>query len=32
MKLTAEQIQHNWDEFNTNIETYITGDRKAKIT
>ena len=28
MTLTAEQIQANWIEFNTNIETYITGDRK----
>jgi hypothetical protein len=28
MKLTAEQIQMNWVEFTTNIETYITGDRK----
>ena len=28
MKLSAEQIQANWIEFNTNIETYITGDRK----
>ena len=31
MKLTAEQIQANWVEFNTNIETYITGDRKQKL-
>jgi len=28
MTLSAEQIQANWIEFNTNIETYITGDRK----
>ena len=28
MKLSAEKIQSNWIEFNTNIETYITGDRK----
>ena len=28
MTLTAEQIQSNWIEFNTNIETHITGDRK----
>ena len=25
MKLSAEQIQSNWIEFNTNIETFITG-------
>ena len=31
MKLTAEQIQMNWVEFTTNIETYITGDRKQKL-
>ena len=31
MKLSAEQIQSNWVEFNTNIETYITGDRKQKL-
>ena len=31
MKLTAEKIQSNWIEFNTNIETYITGDRKQKL-
>lgn len=31
MKLTAEQIQTNWIEFNNNIETYITGDRKVKL-
>ena len=31
MTLTAEQIQANWIEFNTNIETFITGDRKQKL-
>ena len=31
MKLSAEKIQANWIEFNTNIETYITGDRKQKL-
>ena len=31
MNLTAEQIQSNWVEFNTNIETYITGDRKQRL-
>ena len=31
MKLTAEQIQANWIEFNTNIETFITGDRKQRL-
>ena len=31
MKLTAEQIQTNWIEFNSNIEQYITGDRKQKL-
>ena len=32
MKLTAEQIQENWNElFINNIETYISsGERKAK--
>ena len=30
MKLTAEQLQSNWIEFNNNIEQYITGDRKQK--
>ena len=28
MKLTAEQILENWEEFLGNIETHITGDRK----
>tara|TARA_R110000772_G_scaffold4367_6_gene15389 strand:- start:23584 stop:24360 length:777 start_codon:yes stop_codon:yes gene_type:complete len=31
MSLTAEQLQSNWIEFNTNIETYITGDRKQRL-
>jgi hypothetical protein len=31
MNLTAEKIQSNWIEFNSNIETYITGDRKKKL-
>jgi len=31
MKLTAEQLQSNWIEFNTNIETFITGDRKQRL-
>tara|TARA_Y100000385_G_scaffold216728_1_gene225705 strand:+ start:4772 stop:5548 length:777 start_codon:yes stop_codon:yes gene_type:complete len=31
MKLTAEQLQSNWIEFNNNIEQYITGDRKQKL-
>ena len=31
MKLTAEQIQSNWEEFIGNIEKYITGDRKQSL-
>jgi hypothetical protein len=31
MKLTAEQIQVNWEEFNNNIKTYIKGDRKISL-
>ena len=31
MNLTAEQIQQNWIEFLTNIETHITGERKQKL-
>ena len=31
MKLTAEQIQANYEEFLGNIETYITGDRKQAL-
>lgn len=31
MQLTAEQILTNWNRFLTNIETYITGDRKIQL-
>ena len=31
MKLTAEQIQSNWETFNNNISEHITGDRKQKL-
>jgi hypothetical protein len=31
MKLTAEQIQDNWVEFLTNIETHISSPRKEKL-
>ena len=31
MKLTAEQIQENWDIFINNIEVFITGERKQKL-
>ena len=31
MKLTAEQIQENWNKFISNIETHITGERKQKL-
>jgi hypothetical protein len=31
MQLTAEKLQANWIEFNSNIETYITGDRKQRL-
>jgi len=31
MKLTAEQILENWEEFLGNIETHITGDRKDQL-
>src|SRR5210317_416389 len=31
MKLTAEQIQGNWVEFLTNIETHISSPRKEKL-
>ena len=31
MKLTAEQIQSNWEEFCGNIETYISSPRKEKL-
>ena len=29
--LSAEQIQSNWDKFLSNINTYITGERKQKL-
>jgi len=29
--LTAEQLQSNWVDFISNIENYITGDRKQKL-
>ena len=31
MKLTAEEIQTNWEEFCGNIRSYITGERKEKL-
>jgi len=31
MKLTAEQIQENWEKFISNIETHITGERQQKL-
>ena len=31
MKLTAEQIHSNWEEFCGNIRSYITGERKEKL-
>ena len=31
MKLSAEDIQFNWDEFTSNIKNYITGERKEKL-
>ena len=31
MKLTAEQIQSNWEIFLDNINIHITGDRKEKL-
>ena len=31
MKLTAEQIQSNWEKFIGNIETYISSPRKEKL-
>ena len=31
MKLSAEQIQSNWEIFNDNIRTHIEGDRKYKV-
>jgi len=31
MNLTAEQIQSNWEEFLSNIETYISEPRKQVL-
>jgi hypothetical protein len=31
MKLSAEQIQSNWEIFLNNIEVHITGDSKEKL-
>lgn len=31
MEFTAEEIQKNWDQFNSNIEKYISGERKQKL-
>ena len=31
MKLSAEQIQSNWEEFNSNIIKYIKGDRQTQL-
>ena len=31
MKLTAEQIQENWNVFMGNIEKYISSPRKEKL-
>tara|TARA_B100000780_G_scaffold207188_1_gene147564 strand:- start:49 stop:825 length:777 start_codon:yes stop_codon:yes gene_type:complete len=31
MQLSAEKLQSNWVEFNTNIEQFITGDRKQLL-
>ena len=32
MKLTADQIQMNWVEFMSNIDTYISSPRKEQLT
>lgn len=32
MSLTAKTIQSNWEEFLSNIDKHITGDRKNKLT
>ena len=32
MKLTAEKIQSNWDEFMSNIDTYISSPRKEQLS
>jgi hypothetical protein len=31
MQLTAEQIKENWDQFTSNIENWIEGDRKRAL-
>ncbi len=31
MKLTAEQIQENWDQLLNNINQYISSPRKEKL-
>ena len=31
MKLTAEQIQGNWNQFLNNINQYISSPRKEKL-
>jgi hypothetical protein len=31
MQLTAEQIKENWDQFTSNIENWIEGDRKQAL-
>jgi hypothetical protein len=31
MNLSAEQIQSNWEDFISNIENYITGNRREKL-
>ena len=31
MKLTAEQIQENWNIFHSNIVKYIKGDRQTQL-
>jgi len=31
MKLSAQEILDNWNEFNENIEKYITGNRKNQL-
>jgi hypothetical protein len=32
MKLTAEKIQSNWEDFMSNIDTYISSPRKEQLT
>ena len=31
MKLTAEKIQSNWEDFISNIDTYISSPRKEQL-